>query len=102
LEVSDKIIHNPKICVELRGHSATLIQPSDYLSTPWMIQLTSGPISTTLRTTGVKFHVFIGQLWCKIHWILQARATNTILYDCIPVILYFYSEGIQHKSTTVV
>jgi len=38
--VSGKIIHNPKICVELRGHSVTLIQPSDYLSNPWMIQLT--------------------------------------------------------------
>jgi len=29
--------------------------------------------------TGVKCSVFIGQLWCKIHLILQARATNTIL-----------------------
>jgi len=27
-----------------------------------------------------KFWVFIGQFWCKIHWILHARATNAILY----------------------
>ena len=39
---------------------------------------------------------------CKIHWILLARATNTILYDCTPVILFLYSERIQHRSTTMV
>jgi len=49
-----------------------------------------------------KFLVFIGHFWCKIHWILQARATNTILYDCVPVILFLYSERIQHRSKTVV
>jgi len=37
-----------------------------------------------------------------LHWILQARARNTILYDCIAAILFFYSERIQHRSTTVV
>jgi len=43
-------------------------------------------------------HVFIGQLGCKIHWILQERATNTILPDCILwklAILFLYSERIQ-------
>ena len=47
---------------------------------------------------GVKFRVFIGQLWCKIHWILQVRATNTIVYG----LLFSYSERIQHRSTTAV
>ena len=53
---------------------------------------------------GVKFRVFFGQLWCKIHWILQAWATNTILYDCmyITVLLFLYNERIQNRSTTVV
>jgi len=50
----------------------------------------------------VRSIVFIGQLWCRIHWILQPRVTNTILYDCIPVILFLYSERIQHGSTTEV
>jgi len=36
----DKIIHNPKICLEIRGHSVTPIQPCDYLSTPWMVHFT--------------------------------------------------------------
>jgi len=36
-----------------------------------------------------------------VHWILQAQATNMILYDCIPVILFLYSERIQHRSTTM-
>jgi len=53
--------------------------------------------------------------WCKVsgfhwttlmqdtvHWLLQAWATNTILYDCIPVILVLCSKRIQHRSTTVV
>ena len=52
--------------------------------------------------------------WCKVscfHWralmqdtlnILQARATNTILNVSIPIILFLYSERIQHRSTTVV
>jgi len=34
--------------------------------------------------------------------ILQARATNTILNVSIPIILFLYSERIQHRSTTVV
>jgi len=42
LEMHDKIIRNPKICLELRGHSVTPIRPHDYLSTPWMVQLTPG------------------------------------------------------------
>jgi len=45
-----------------------------------------------------KFWVFIRQFWCKIHWILQARATNAILYDFIRVILLLYIERIQHRS----
>ena len=45
-----------------------------------------------------KFWVFIGQFWCKIHWILQARATNAILYDFIRVIPLLYMERIQHRS----
>jgi len=32
LEMHDKIIHNPKICLELRGHSVTPIRPRHYLS----------------------------------------------------------------------
>jgi len=35
-------MHNPKICLELSGHSVTPIQPRDYLSTHWMVQLTPG------------------------------------------------------------
>jgi len=31
----------------------------------------------------VECWVFIGHLWCKIHCILHARATNTILPDYI-------------------
>jgi len=46
---------------------------------------------------GVKFRVFIGQLWCKIHWTLQARAPNTILYDCIYRL--FYSCTVKEYST---
>ena len=42
LEMYDKIIHNPKIWLELRGHSMTSIRPRDYFSTPWMVQLTPG------------------------------------------------------------
>jgi len=34
--------------------------------------------------------------------IIQARATNTILYDCISITLFLYSERMQHTSTTVV
>jgi len=30
-------------------------------------------------------------------WILQARATNAILYDCIRVILFLYGERIQQR-----
>jgi len=41
-EMHDKIIHNPKMCLELRGHLVTPIRPRDYLSTPWMVQLTPG------------------------------------------------------------
>jgi len=51
---------------------------------------------------GVKFRAFLEQLWCKIHWRLQSRDTNTILCDCIPVILYLFSERIRHRSWTVV
>ena len=53
---------------------------------------------------GVKCWFFIGQLWYKIHWIFQARAANAILHDCSPwkaVILFWHSERIQHRSTTV-
>jgi len=42
LEMNDEIIRNPKTCLELRGHSVTPIRPCDYLSTPWMVQLTPG------------------------------------------------------------
>jgi len=42
LEMYDKIIHNPKICLDLRGYSVTPIRTRDYLSTPWMVQLTPG------------------------------------------------------------
>jgi len=42
LEMHDKIIHNLKICLKLRVHSVIPIQPHDYLSTPWMVQLTFG------------------------------------------------------------
>jgi len=42
LEMHDKIIHNPKICLELRGHSVIHIRPRHYLSTPCMVQLTPG------------------------------------------------------------
>jgi len=63
-------------------------------------------VHTVIRITGyligAKLWVFIGQLWYKIHWILQARATNTILNGCIPVILFLYSERIQHRSKTKV
>jgi len=41
-EMHDKIIHIPKVRLELRGHSMTPIRPRDYLSTPWMVQLTLG------------------------------------------------------------
>jgi len=43
----DKIIHNPKICLEFRGHSVIpmFIYPLDGPIDPW------GSISTTLRTT---------------------------------------------------
>jgi len=51
----DKIIHNPKTCLELRGHSVTPIQPSDYLSTPCMVQLTpGGRYRPLMRTTGLE------------------------------------------------
>ena len=39
LEMHAKI-HNPKICLELRGNSVTPIRPRDYLSTPWIVHLT--------------------------------------------------------------
>jgi len=42
LEMYDKTIHNLKICLQLRGHSMTPIQPRDYFSTPWMVQFTPG------------------------------------------------------------
>ena len=45
-----------------------------------------------------RFWVFIGKFWCKIHWILQARATNAISYDFIRVMLFLYIERIQHRS----
>ena len=49
---------------------------------------------------GIDFRVFIGQLWCKIHCTTEARATNTILYDYIPVIACSctakaYNTGLQ-------
>jgi len=49
-----------------------------------------------------KFRVFIGQLRYKIHWVLQAWATNTILYDCIPVIILLCSKRNQRRHATVV
>jgi len=42
LEMHDKLIHNPKICLELRGYSVNPIRPRDYLLTPRMVQLTPG------------------------------------------------------------
>jgi len=70
--------------------------------------------ANSLPTTGVQCYwlnnwishwcmcwVFIGQLWCKMHGILPARDTNAILYDCIPVIIFFCSERIQHRPATV-
>jgi len=42
LEMFDKIIHNPKIWLQLRVYSMTPIRPRDYLSTLWMVQLTPG------------------------------------------------------------
>jgi len=64
------------------------------------------PLGTVLFVTGfrigVKFRDFIAHPWWKIHWILQVRATNAILYDCIRVILFLCRERIQHRSTTVV
>jgi len=36
----DKIINNPKICLELMDRSVTPIRPRDYLSSPLMVQLT--------------------------------------------------------------
>jgi len=33
---------------------------------------------------------------------VTGAATNTIWYDCIPVILYLYSKRVQHRSTTMV
>jgi len=38
----DKMIHNPKVCLQLSGHLVIPIRPRDYLSTPWMLQLTPG------------------------------------------------------------
>ena len=45
-----------------------------------------------------KFWVFIGQFWCKIHWIVGAG------YECnfiwfLRVILFLYIERIQHRPT---
>jgi len=55
LEMHDKIIHSLKICLELRDHSVTPIQPCDYLLTPFF----DGPIDSwvlilaTLKTTAL-------------------------------------------------
>jgi len=51
---------------------------------------------------GVKFRSFHWTTLMQDRWILQARATNAILYDCIRVILFLYGERIQHRSTTEV
>jgi len=42
LDMHDKMMHSPKICLEFRGHSVTPIRPRDCLSAPWMVQLTPG------------------------------------------------------------
>jgi len=47
----DEIIHNPKICLELMGHSMTSIRPLDYLSTPWI----SASQSVRYRPPGVNW-----------------------------------------------
>jgi len=64
--------------------------------------------SVTGKTTGFcivdKWWVFVRQLWCKVHRILQVQATNTVLYDCTswkPVILFLHIEMIQHRPTIV-
>jgi len=36
------MIHNPKTCLEHSGHTVIPIRPRDYLSTPWMVQLSPG------------------------------------------------------------
>ena len=44
---------------------------------------------------------FIGQNWRKTNRILQVRATNTILHDCIPLksaVLFLYSERIYNTE----
>jgi len=65
------------------------------------------PVGTVLLVNNwislcYKVYVFVGQLRCEIHRILQAWATNTVLYDAIPVILLLHSERIQHRYATVV
>ena len=69
----------------LNGLASRVVARGPPVAHPWC------KVSSSHRTTR-----------CKIHWILQARATNTISHDCIPVILFLYSERIQHRSTTVV
>ena len=77
------------------GPRPTVCRPLAYNVIGWI---------TWFRILVEKRWVFVGQLWCKIHWISQLQATNTISHDCTPwksAILLLYSEITQHRSTTV-
>jgi len=74
LEMHDKIVHNPKICLELR---AIQWSPFDPVTIYWPLYDPIDPwvsISTTLTTTGLKVlqsalivihYYFIIMLWAK-------------------------------------
>jgi len=51
LGMHDKIIHNPKICLGLRGHSVTPFDPVTIHRPLGWSNWPLGSISTTLRTT---------------------------------------------------
>jgi len=68
LVMHDKIVHNPKICLELRAIQWPPFNPSHGPIEPW------GSISTTLGTTGLRFlqsalivihYYVIIMLWAK-------------------------------------
>jgi len=76
----DKIIHNPKICLELRGQSVApfnpwlFIDPLDGPIDPW------GSISTTLRTT-----VLVRILWFFKQYV-YFESTKRSCYCCVNMV----------------
>ena len=114
-----RLVHGPQLHVSSSGRKTTRWPPTEDWQFPLKIwtfpratkfQLPGHfwPAGYGLHTPGAKCWVFIGQLWCKIHRMFQARPTNTILHNLLyrlpwkPAILYLCSERMQHRSTTAV